>query len=107
MKRSRPWPGLAERLNQRIRERYASVEDFTKAFPASRYKLGLVYRWITGQVPPSNENLFRLARDLELPMRYLLFGTATHVFGIPVDHASTAMDGWTTNEVEKALETID
>jgi hypothetical protein len=80
---SETWPGIGDRIAQRLQELgYPSVEAFTQQ---RHYSLGLFYKWIGEAVAPKRANLLRLARDLKVPLRWLLFGTATHIDGIPVD----------------------
>lgn len=77
------WPGMGDRIRQRIRELgYQRVEDFTQD---KRYSLGLFYKWMGEKVYPSKTNILRLARDLDVTLRWLMWGTATHIEGVPVD----------------------
>lgn len=77
------WPGMGERIGQRLRELgYRSVEDFTQR---RRYSLGLFYKWMREQAAPRRANIVRLALDLDVSLRWLMFGNATHVEGVPVD----------------------
>lgn len=70
------WPGMGSRIDKRIKELgYSGVERFTQAHPDSKYTLGLVYKWIRGDVAPSRQNILRLAADLDCDPAYLIFGT--------------------------------
>lgn len=80
---SEAWPGMGERIRQRLQELgYERVEDFTQD---KRYGLGLFYKWLGEKVYPSKANIIRLARDLGVTLRWLMWGTATHIDGVPVD----------------------
>ena len=76
------WPGSGERIRKRLQDFGVTVEEFCRAH---HYHLGLFYKWMGERVAPRRENVIRLARDLDLPIRWLLFGDATYVDGVPVD----------------------
>ncbi len=89
------WPGMGERIYQRLQELgYKSVEDFTQK---RGYGLGLFYKWIRGEVAPRRSNVIRLASDLDVSLQWLMFGTATHVEGVPVDEPPHRRGGGGSN----------
>ena len=72
------WPGLGERIRQRLVE-IGYKQDNGKpdiiAFSLKHTYLPMyVYKWANAGVMPSRENVERLAADLKVPAPWLLFG---------------------------------
>ena len=77
MAKKEEWPGLGERIRQRIRELgmvtpsgKADIATFTTTHG---YVITGFYKWLTNTTP-ERETLLRLARDLEVSPAWLLFG---------------------------------
>ena len=65
------WPGLGDRIRQKIRE--LGHENAAQFADAKGYRVTYVYKWISGTLP-SRDNLLRLAKDLRVSPAWLLFG---------------------------------
>ena len=68
---ARNWPGLGERIMERIAALgYANAAQFADA---KHYRVTYVYKWISGTTP-DRRNLDRLSKDLKCSPAWLLFG---------------------------------
>lgn len=69
----RQWPGLGERINQRIRE--LGFKNAAQFADAKGWRITYIYKW-AGGTTPDRENLEKLAKDLGVHPAWLLFGDA-------------------------------
>ena len=72
------WPGLGERIRQRLVElgyKQANGKPDVLGFSLKHSYIPMyVYKWANAGVMPSQENVERLARDLNVSAPWLLFG---------------------------------
>lgn len=67
----RKWPGLGERIAQRVRE--LGFRNLAQFADAKGYRITYIYKW-AGGATPDRSNLERLAKDLDVHPAWLLFG---------------------------------
>lgn len=67
----RNWPGLGERIQQRIAA--LGFKNPAQFADAKGYRITYIYKWAAGTTP-DRANLERLAKDLEVHPAWLLFG---------------------------------
>lgn len=75
------WPGLSQRLRQRIAD--LGFKNPSVFADQKHYRVTHIHKWL-GDTTPSRENLERLAKDLHVSAAWLLFGDTNGVDKAPV-----------------------